>query len=164
MSPAALCAPSPVKRAAKWRGALALLALAVTTLAVNAAHAPVLLPVANDPTVSFRLWFKVGTQNDPVGKEGLAALTANLLTEAATRHHSYEEILDRLFPLAAGYHASTSMEMTVIAGRTHRDNLADYYPLLLDAVLAPAFKQEDLDRLRSQVLNGLENTLRFASD
>ena len=48
----------------------------------HAANAPVLLPVANDPTVSFRVWFKVGAQNDPAGKEGLAALTAEMLTDA----------------------------------------------------------------------------------
>jgi zinc protease len=34
----------------------------------------------------------------------------------------------------------------------------------LDAVLAPAFKQEDLDRLKSRTLNLLETTLRFSSD
>ncbi|MCL4788194.1 MAG: insulinase family protein [Verrucomicrobia bacterium] len=125
---------------------------------------PVLLPVANDPTVCFRLWFKVGAQNDPAGKEGLAALTAAMLTEAATRKNSYEQILDRLFPLASGYGSSVSVEMTVISGRTHKDNLAEFYPLFLDAVLAPAFKQEDLDRLKSQTLNYLENMLRFSSD
>ena len=128
------------------------------------ANAPVLLRVANDPTISFRLWFKVGAQNDPAGKEGLAALTAAMLTEAATKKNSYEQILDRLFPLASSYNASPSMEMTIISGRTHRDNLADFYPLLIDAVLAPAFKQQDLDRLKSRTLNFLENTLRFASD
>lgn len=126
--------------------------------------APILLPVANDPTISFRLWFKVGAQHDPAGKEGLASLTAAMLTDAATRTHSYEQILDKLFPLASSYSASSSMEMTVITGRTHRDNLADYYPLLLDAVLAPAFRQQDLDRIKSRTLNFLENTLRFASD
>ncbi|MBL9187764.1 MAG: insulinase family protein [Opitutaceae bacterium] len=129
-----------------------------------AAQAPILLPVANDPTVSFRLWFKVGAQNDPAGKEGLAALTAAMLTEAATQTHRYDEILDRLFPLASDYGAVPSMEMTVITGRTHLDNLADFYPLLRDAVLAPAFKQEDLDRLRSRTLNFIENQLRFAND
>ena len=139
-------------------------ALAASLRPAAAVTEPVLLPVANDPTVSFRLWFKVGSQNDPVGKEGLAALTAAMLTEAATRKHSYEEILDRLFPLAAGYHASSSVEMTVIAGRTHKDNLAEFYPLFMDAVLAPAFRQEDLDRLKSRTLNLLENTLRFSSD
>lgn len=124
----------------------------------------ILLPVANDPTVSFRLWFGVGSQNDPAGKEGLAAITASMVTDASTQSNSYEEILDRLFPLASGYSASTSTEMTVISGRTHKDNLGEYYPLLVDAILRPAFRQEDLERIRSQVLNLLENQLRYASD
>jgi len=124
----------------------------------------VLLPVKNDPTVSFRIWFKVGSQNDPSSKEGLASITAAMLTDASTQKNSYEEILDKLFPLAASYNASSSVEMTVVYGRTHKDNLREYYPLLMDAILAPAFRQEDLDRIKSQVLNYLENTLRYASD
>jgi zinc protease len=122
------------------------------------------LPVANDPTISFRIWFKVGSQNDPKGKEGLADITASMLTDAATRSNSYEKILDRLFPLAAGYSAMTSAEMTVIVGRVHKDNLTEYYPLFLDAMLRPAFKQDDLDRIKSESLNYLENTLRYSSD
>jgi zinc protease len=124
----------------------------------------VLLPVAKDPTISFRLLFMAGSQNDPAGKEGLAAITASMLTDAATLHNSYEQVLDKLYPLAAGISASTSVEMVVISGRTHKDNLKEYYPLLMDAVLRPAFKQEDLDRIKSQTLNHLENTLRYASD
>lgn len=124
----------------------------------------VLLPVPNDPTVSFRIWFKTGSQDDPVGKEGLAYLTAQMVSDGSTTKNSYEQILDKLFPLAAGYSASTTAEMTVVTGRTHKDNLNDYYSLLSDALLSPAFKQEDLDRIKSQVLNQLENTLRYASD
>ncbi len=124
----------------------------------------ILLPVKNDPTVSFRIWFKVGSQNDPAGKEGLANLTASMLTDAATRNNSYEQILDKLYPLASNYNASTSVEMTVVSGRTHKDNLKDFFPLFTDAILSPAFKQEDLDRIKSQVLNYLENQLRYASD
>jgi len=122
------------------------------------------LPVNNDPTISLRVWFKVGSQDDPPGKPGLAALTAAMLTEASTRQNSYEQILQKLFPLAATYSASTSVEMTVIFGRVHKDNLAAYYPLLRDALLAPAFKQEDLDRLKKETLNYLQNILRYASD
>ena len=58
----------------------------------------VLLPVKDDPTVSFRVLFRVGSQNDPEGKEGLAALTAALIAEGSTKKHSYEEILDLLYP------------------------------------------------------------------
>jgi zinc protease len=155
----------------KLAGAAALLGWALALAACAAFGTPpvagdrvVRLPVADDPTISFRIWFEVGSQNDPPGKEGLAAITASMLAEGSTVANRYETILDRLFPLAGGYSASVSVEMTVLAGRIHKDNLERYYPLLMDAILQPAFRQEDLDRLKSQTLNYLENTLRFASD
>jgi zinc protease len=122
------------------------------------------LKVNNDPTICFRVWFKVGSQNDPQGKEGLASITASMLSDASTKKNTYEQILDKLYPLAATYSDATSTEMTIIHGRVHKDNLKEYYPLFIDAITAPAFTQEDLDRIRSQVLNYLENTLRYASD
>jgi zinc protease len=124
----------------------------------------VLLPVKNDPTIAFRIWFKVGSQNDPLGKEGLGSITASMLTDASTQKNTYAQIIDKLYPLAASYNATTNVEMTVIYGRTHKDNLKEYYSLFTDAILLPAFKQEDLDRIKSQVLNYLENTLRYAND
>jgi zinc protease len=124
----------------------------------------VLLPVADDPTISFRFWFKVGSQDDPPGKEGLAELTAAMLSEGSTEKNSYKQMLDRLFPLAGSYSASTSVEMTVVAGRVHKDNLGAYYPLLLEAVRMPAFRQDDFERLRSEMIDYLENTLRYSSD
>jgi zinc protease len=124
----------------------------------------VALPVEGDPTVCFRLWFKVGSQNDPPGKEGLAALTAQMITEASTKSNSYEDVLDRLFPIAGSYAAVASVEQTVIYGRIHKDNLDRYYQLLMQAVMEPAFREEDLDRLKSDALNYLENTLRYSSD
>jgi zinc protease len=149
------------------------LMMALTASPIRAADEPakmipedqvVQLPAPGDPTVSFRLWFKTGSQNDPPGKEGLAALTAAMLAEGSTRQHNYEEILDLLFPLAGSYSADVDVEMTVLHGRIHKDNLSAFYPLLMQAVLEPAFKQEDLDRLKSRTLNYLENTLRYASD
>ena len=54
--------------------------------------------------------------------------------------------------------------MTVISGRIHKDNLAEYYPLFIQAVLSPAFRQEDLDRIKSETIDYLENGLRYSSD
>jgi len=149
------------------RRVLGVASLLVSTLAWGApvpADDVVELSVANDPTVSFRLWFKVGSQDDPPGKEGLAWLTAAMLTEASTQKNSYERIVDKLFPLAASYDSTAGVEMTVIHGRVHKDNLDEYYRLLLDAVVRPAFKAEDLERLRAERLSFIENTLRYASD
>ena len=124
----------------------------------------VLLPVKNDPTISFRFVFLAGSENDPKGKEGLAAITASMLTDAATKVNSYEAVLEKLYPLAAGYSAAVSVEQALITGRVYKDNLKEYYPLLMDAVLRPAFKQDDLDRIKSQAVNYLENELRYSSD
>ena len=82
----------------------------------------VLLPVADDPTVSFSVWFKVGSQDDPEGREGLAALTARLMAEGATAHRSYAEILDLLYPMAASYEVRVDVEQVTFSGRAHRDS------------------------------------------
>jgi zinc protease len=124
----------------------------------------VLLEVAGDPTVTFKVWFKVGSQNDPEGKEGLANLTGEMIADAATTSNSYEDILQTLYPLASSYYMSVDREMSVLSGRSHRDNLDEYLPLYIDAVLRPAFNADDFERIKSDMLNYLENSLRYASD
>lgn len=119
---------------------------------------------SSDPTVSVRLWFHIGSQNDPTGKEGLASMTALVLTNGATLVNSYDEILKKLYPMAASYDAQVDKEQTIIYGRVHRDNWQSYYQLLTDALLQPAFKEEDFNRLKSQTLNYLERTLLYAND
>ena len=137
-------------------------------LAARALAAPtndVLLPVADDPTVSYRIMFSsAGSGSDPPGKEGLAALTARMIAEGATKQHRYEEILDLLFPMAGGYDASCSVETVTISGRIHKDNAVAFQPLLLQAIVEPAFRSEDLERIRSDMVSYLENTLRYSGD
>ncbi len=132
--------------------------------ASGAGGAPVLLPVAADPTVSFKVWFKVGSQDDPPGKEGLANLTGQLLSEGGTTENSYEDILKKLYPLASGYGVRVDREMTTLSGRTHRDNLEPYLALFTAAYLKPAWKPEDFERVKSSTLNFLEKSLRYAQD
>jgi len=134
-------------------------------------HAPnvdggpdVLLPVPGEPTVSFSVSFGVGSQDDPPGKEGLAWLTGLMLAEAATERHSYDEILAALYPLASAYAVRVDKERTTLTGRTHRDTLDRYVPLFTDAYLRPAFDARDFERLKSDAVNDIENTLRYASD
>jgi zinc protease len=116
------------------------------------------------PFVAFNIWVKCGSQNDPKGKEGLAALTARLLEDSSTRNNTYEQILEKLYPMAAGYGASVDKEMTVFTGRIHKDNLDAYYGIFKDAILAPAFKEEDFNRIKSQTMNYLKQTRRYSND
>ena len=133
-------------------------------VAAQLASEPVLFPIAEDPNVVFKLWFKVGSQDDPPGKEGLAALVGDLLSQGGTRRRSYDEILAELFPLAAGYGVSVDKEMTVMTGSVHRDKAAEFYSLFAEAAIDPGFREEDFMRLRDAAVNALENSLRFSSD
>lgn len=147
------------------RGPLCILACCALISARPATgDAPVLLPVPSDPTISFMVWFKTGSQNDPEGKEGLAYLTAQMLADASTQNNPYEAILKKLYPLAANYNVRVDREMITLFGRTHKDNLDAFYTLFEDAYARPAFKQEDFNRIKSNTLDYLEKTLRYASD
>jgi zinc protease len=116
------------------------------------------------PFIAFNIWIRAGSQNDPPGKEGLAALTANLLAEGSTTADRYDAILAKLYPMAAGYGYSVDKEMTVFRGRVHRDNLEAWYTLFRNAVLQPAFGEEDFQRVKTQTVNFLERARRYSRD
>ncbi len=126
--------------------------------------AQVLMPVPAEKTISYKLWFRVGSQHDPAGKEGLAWLTAQMLAEGGTETRPYAQIVEDLYPMAAGYSARVDREMTTFSGRVHLDHREAYEDILAEAVTAPAFAQEDFDRLKSEGLSYLEKSLRYAQD
>ncbi|MCE1188227.1 MAG: insulinase family protein [Ignavibacteria bacterium] len=122
------------------------------------------LHIPKDATVSFRIMLNAGSQFDPAGKEGLAYLTSRLISEGSTTTDSYEQILAKLFPLAAGFEVSAGKEIASFTGRVHKDNLKEYVELFTRQILAPAFKDEELQRVKQDALNYLQNELKYASD
>jgi len=142
--------------------ALALL-VAVATIAAETPNI-IALPEADSPFVAFNIWIKSGSAADPTGKEGLASMTASLVSGGATKQDKLEAILAKLYPLAAGYNASVDKEMTNLTGRVHKDNLEAFYGLFKNALLAPAFAEEDFNRLKAQRMNFLERSRRYSRD
>ena len=126
--------------------------------------ATIALHEPDSPFVAFSIWVHAGSQNDPPGKEGLASLTAQVITSGSTNNESYEEIRKRLFPMAAGYNSSSDKEMTVITGRVHRDNLEGFYQIVRDVLLEPGFLEEDFERVHSGRMNYVERSRRFGND
>ncbi len=144
--------------------ALLLACLLILGACEMAPEGTIALPEPESPFIAFNIWVKVGSQDDPAGKEGIAALTANLLSDGSTTADSYDAILEKLYPLASGYGYNVDKEMTVFTGRIHRDNLDAYYELFRNHLLAPAFKEEDFERVKSQTMNFLERTRRYGRD
>jgi len=142
--------------------------IAGTLLGVSAFGAAkikhVSLKIENEPIVSFRFVFHAGPMNDPDGKNGLAHLTAQILANASTKQNKYEDILKKLFPLASGYFVQVDREYITFIGESHKDNLDSFYSLFRDALLNPAFLEEDFNRLKTATINGIKTNLRYSND
>jgi zinc protease len=123
----------------------------------------VLLPNTS-PLVSFRFLFNVGSASDPKGKEGLAALTASMISDGGSRAMSYEQISAAMYPMATGFGSQVDKEMTVFEGTTHRDNLQKYYQIVSGMLLDPGFREDDFNRLRTDAINFLKENLRGNND
>ena len=119
------------------------------------AMATVTLPNSS-PLVTFRLLFNVGSAGDPKGKEGLAQLTAGMLSDAGSRAMTYEQVVSAMYPMATGFASQVDKEMTVFNGTTHADNLAKYYQIVSAMLLEPGWRAEDFTRVREDQINSLK--------
>ena len=134
------------------------------TATALAAPEPVVVESPGNPLVSFRFMFATGSANDPVGKEGLNTLTAMMLSDGGTRELSLVEVIEKLYPMAAGVGAQADKEVTTIVGGVHRDFLEDFYGIFRDRILQPRFDPEDFERNRNQLLNYVSKSLRGSDD
>ncbi len=107
------------------------------------------------PIVSVQLLVLLGAEVDPPRQAGLASLTAGLLTRG-TRVHSAPaqaaaaEALGGTLSSAAGWHES-GVGITVTT-----PHLGAALQLVAQAVMAPAFAQAELERLRAEALDEMK--------
>ena len=130
----------------------------------KATPAPTYLPSTKTPLVALRFVVRAGSQDDPRGKEGLAALTASMVAEGGSKSLTYEQILARFYPMAASLAGSCRKEVSAFSGEVHRDNLAAYEVLVTEMLTAPRFAPEDFERLRNEATDYVSKTLRGAND
>lgn len=123
----------------------------------------VLMP-GSSPLVSFDLVFLTGSAADPKGKEGLASLTARMVSEGGSRGLTFAQIQDAMYPMATDFSSQVDKEMTAFTGTTHLDNLEKYYGLIRGMLLEPGFREDDFQRVKTDQINYLKVTLRANND
>ena len=107
------------------------------------------------PIVSLRFIMEGGTAQDPQGKEGLVNLMSGLFDEGAG------DMDADAFQLAvddAGAEISFRSGVDGISGaiRTLAETRAESFDLFRQAINAPRFDQAPLDRIRAQIVAGIE--------
>ncbi len=116
------------------------------------------------PVVSIRVVFDVGAIDDPVGKEGLAALTAALVAGGGTRDATYSALQERLYPIGGTIRGWADQETTTFVAEAPAEHAAELYAVLRGLLVAPRFDAGDFDRLRTAQVAALAGTLRGADD
>jgi zinc protease len=116
-------------------------------------------PLPSSPLVDVAFLVHAGAGFDPDGKKGLATLTAAMLTDGGSEAKTIEEINEAMYPIAAGFEAQVDKEMTRLSGQVHRDNLDTWYSLVRGQLLFPAWSEQDLERIRTQIGNAIRTDL-----
>jgi predicted Zn-dependent peptidase len=98
------------------------------------------------PAVRLNLSMKGGTMFEP--KPGVAAMTANMLSEGAAKHTN-DQITEWSEGLGYSLGASAALDTVSVSAAALTDSLDPLFDLFGDVVLHPTFPQDRLDKAKS---------------
>jgi len=109
-----------------------------------------------EPAIAARLVIlSAGSIQDPAGMPGVAGMTAGLLTQGSAQR-SAKEIAEAIDFVGGTLEAKAGRDATTVTLDLVKKDLGVGMDLLSDVVLHPAFRTEELDRQRQQLLSDLE--------
>lgn len=106
------------------------------------------------PIAQVNLIIRAGSAADPVGKFGVASMTANMLDEGAGSRSALE-LADAIEFLGAQLGTTSSFDYSAIRLSAPVARLPDALPLMADVAVNPLFPAAELERLRKERLTRL---------
>lgn len=108
-----------------------------------------------EPAIAVRLVIlSAGTIKDPAGMPGVAEMTANLLTQG-TEKRSARDIAEAIDFVGGTLEASAGKDSTAVTLSVVKKDMDTGLDLMSDVILHPAFRAEELERQRQQLLSNL---------
>ena len=114
------------------------------------------------PVVYARVQFDAGFGADPAGKAGLQSMMLQVMDEGTTELDSTALAIAKE-RLGANLGAFANADTTSFALDVPSANLAPAFELMADYVRTPAFRPDDLERVRAQQLTRIQNELNNPS-
>ncbi len=102
------------------------------------------------PMVVLSMVLKTGAAVDPQDKQGVANLTAALLTRG-TKSYSAQALAEELDFLGTSLSVDAGNDATTISLTTLTKNLDRSFALLAEVVLFPSFPQDEFERIRKEI-------------
>jgi len=112
------------------------------------------MPSHRLPLVDFRLVARAGSVYDPPGKEGLAGLTADLLTQGAGKRGA-KQIAEEIAFVGGTLDASAGTEQLVVSCEILARDYDTGLELFRDVVVSPTFPAEEFARKQAEKLGEL---------
>lgn len=107
------------------------------------------------PVVSFQMMFDAGYAADQFAKPGTANLAMTMLDEG-TESRSALEISEELAMLGANLGAGSNLDVSSVSLSLLKTEMDASLDLFADVILNPAFPEQDFNRLKQQVLVGIQ--------
>ncbi len=120
----------------------------------------------NSLTTSIGGYIQSGSLYDPIEKLGLADFTSGSLMRG-TESRTFQEIYDSLEAIGSSLGISSGAHTSGFGGKSLAEDLPMLLEILADVLMNPIFPAENIERVRSQLLTGLDlraqNTGEMAS-
>ncbi len=113
-----------------------------------------LLPTQEVPLIAFEAVVRGGSRLDPGGREGVAALTAELLTYGAGPRDAYA-FADAVEGSGGSLDAEAHREAIIVHGQFLARDRELLLELLSDALLSPHFDASELDKVRERRIESI---------
>ncbi|WP_407667462.1 M16 family metallopeptidase [Myxococcus dinghuensis] len=151
-SASASAAESPAIKptAAKPSGRQGVTLPKATTVTLKNGAKLILVERREVPLISFSAWLRGGALADPAGKEGLSALTGELLQKGAGARDA-RQFAEAVDGVGGSLQVHSGLEALTVAGQFMSKDSALMVELLSDMLLRPRFTQEELEKTRARM-------------
>jgi zinc protease len=113
----------------------------------------------SSPLVTAQLLVTAGANAEEMKKAGLANITAGMLTKG-TKTRNATQIAESMEFLGGSINAGAGWNNSNVTSTFTSDKLDKAMAIMADVVLNPSFKQEEIDLLQTQTLDGLAYNLK----
>jgi zinc protease len=118
----------------------------------------IVVPRTEMPLVTAQLLIKSGGEVDPNDLAGVADMTASLLTRGTTTK-SATQIAEAIEALGGTLNSGAGWDASSIATNVMSARFAQAMEMLADVARNPSFRDDEIERVRTQTMNGFRNLL-----
>jgi zinc protease len=107
------------------------------------------------PLVSGSIWIRGGSREEPAGKVGLAAIYGSVWRTGGTADRTGDALDDFLEARAARVETSGTLTVTSLGWSCLKENLDEVFPVVLELLQKPEFREDKLALARRQMETGI---------